>query len=177
MLTKSKAPRISLKLTGIVVSSYQSTVAAGAAVLRGQSIFSASFSTTGFHRATSAASDCLNSSGLELSVGSISASINICLNVGSATIEPVACAICSITPIVVPPGARSPIEPITVIPAKPSSAAVGKVVKSRCYKEESKWRWAAACLRVTLGKAKRFDELNATDITVGSQNSRPGGQR
>ena len=44
-----------------------------------QSIFSASALTTGAQSATSAARDCRNFSGFESSMGSIPASINICL--------------------------------------------------------------------------------------------------
>ncbi len=93
--------------------------------LSAQSIFSASALTIGAQRATSAARVRRNFSGFESRVGSIPASINICLYAGSATAVRVACAICSMIPIEVPAGASSPMEPVTVMPGKPSSAAVG----------------------------------------------------
>ena len=60
-----------------------------------QSIFSPSALTTGVQSAKSAARDCRNVSGVQLSVGSIPESINIRLKDGSAITLRDACAICS----------------------------------------------------------------------------------
>src|SRR5262245_14143403 len=108
------------KIERLRLSGYQHCLLSDA-----QSIFNPSDFTTGDHRATSAASDCRNFSGLELSVGSIPASINICLKAGSATIVRVVCAICSMITLGVPAGASRPIDPVTVMLAKPSSVTVG----------------------------------------------------
>ena len=53
------------------------------------------------------------------------ASINSRWYAGSATAVRVACAICSMNSTGVPAGASSPIDPMTFIPTKPSSVAVG----------------------------------------------------
>jgi hypothetical protein len=60
-----------------------------------QSIFTPSAATTGDHRATSAARARRKRSGLESTMGSMPASINICRHAGSATAVRVTCAIWS----------------------------------------------------------------------------------
>ena len=99
--------------------------AEGPPLSRAQSIFSPSAFTTGVQSATSAASDRAIFRGLSREWIPYLRRSTFACRLGSATTVRVACAICSMIAVGVPAGASSPMEPVTVIPGNPSSAAVG----------------------------------------------------